>query len=52
MGLEHHIAAPASLSSSLSSTEAHFTATGMPTQRNNSDMFRFCRAAVYQTLKS
>ena len=33
-------------------TEAHFTATGMPSQRNSSDMFRFRRAAFYQSLKS
>jgi hypothetical protein len=33
-------------------TEAHLTATGMPSQRNNSDMFRFKRAAFYQSLKS
>ncbi len=33
-------------------TEAHFTATGMPSHRNNSDMLRFRRAAFYQSLKS
>ena len=33
-------------------TEAHFTATGMPPQRNHSDSFRFKRAAFYQSLKS
>ena len=33
-------------------TEAHFTATGMPSQRNQSDSFRFKRAAFYQSLKS
>jgi hypothetical protein len=33
-------------------TEAHLTAAGMPSQRNNSDMFRFRRAAFYQSLKS
>ena len=33
-------------------TEAHFTAAGMPSQRNHADMFRFCRAAFYQSLKS
>jgi hypothetical protein len=33
-------------------TEAHFTATGMPSQRNQSDSFRFKRAACYQSLKS
>jgi hypothetical protein len=33
-------------------TEAHFTATGMPSQRNNSDTFRLRRAAFYQSLKS
>jgi hypothetical protein len=33
-------------------TEAHFTATGMPSQRNQSDSFRFKRAAFYQPLKS
>jgi hypothetical protein len=32
--------------------EAHFTATGMPSQRNQSDSFRFKRAAFYQSLKS
>jgi hypothetical protein len=32
-------------------TEAHFTATGMPSQ-HNSDEFRFCRAAFYKSLKS
>ena len=32
-------------------TEAHFTATGMPSQ-HNSDMFRFLRAAFYQNLHS
>jgi hypothetical protein len=33
-------------------TEAHFTASGVPSQSNNSDMFRFRRAAFYQSLKS
>jgi hypothetical protein len=33
-------------------TEAHFTATGMSSQRNQSDSFRFKRAAFYQSLKS
>jgi hypothetical protein len=33
-------------------TEAHFTATGMPLQRNQSESFRFKRAAFYQGLKS
>jgi hypothetical protein len=33
-------------------TEAHFTANGLPSQCNNSDMFRYCRAAFYQGLKS
>ena len=33
-------------------TEAHFNATGMPTQRNNSDMFRFRRAVFNQALKN
>ena len=33
-------------------TEAHFTATGMPSQRNQSDSFRFKRSAFYQSLKS
>ena len=33
-------------------TEAHFTVTGMPSQRNQSDSFRFKRAAFYQSLKS
>jgi hypothetical protein len=36
----------------LRETEAHFTATGMPSQRNQSDSFRFKRAAFYQSLKS
>jgi hypothetical protein len=31
---------------------AHFTAAGMPSQRNQSDSFRFKRAAFYQSLKS
>jgi len=33
-------------------TEAHFTATGMPSRRNQSDSFRFKRAAFFQLLKS
>ena len=33
-------------------TEAHFTAAGLPLQRNQSDSFRFKRAAFYQSLKS
>ena len=33
-------------------TEAHFTAAEMPSQRNQSDSFRFKRAAFYQSLKS
>jgi hypothetical protein len=33
-------------------TEAHFTADGMPSQRNQSDSFRFKRSAFYQSLKS
>ena len=33
-------------------TEAHFTAAGMASQRNQSDSFRFKRAAFYQSLKS
>ena len=33
-------------------TEAHFTATGMSSQRNQSDSIRFKRAAFYQSLKS
>jgi hypothetical protein len=33
-------------------TEAHFTAAGMPSQRNQSDSFRFKYAAFYQSLKS
>jgi hypothetical protein len=33
-------------------TEAHFTATGIPSQCNQSDSFRFKRAAFYQSLKS
>jgi hypothetical protein len=33
-------------------TEAHITAAGMSLQRNQSDSFRFKRAAFYQSLKS
>ena len=33
-------------------TEAHLTAAGMSSQRNQSDSFRFKRAAFYQSLKS
>ena len=33
-------------------TEAHFTATGMFSQRNKSDSFRYERAAFYQSLES
>jgi hypothetical protein len=33
-------------------TEAHVTATGMPSQRINADMFRFRRTAFYQSLKN
>ena len=33
-------------------TEAHFTAAGMPSQRNQSESFRFKREAFYQGLKS
>jgi hypothetical protein len=33
-------------------TEAHFTATGMPSQQNSSESFRFKRAAFFQSLKS
>jgi hypothetical protein len=33
-------------------TDAHFTAAGMPSQRNQSDSFRFKRAAFYQSLMS
>ena len=33
-------------------TEAHFTASGVPSQSNNSDMFRFRRTAFCQSLKS
>ena len=33
-------------------TEANFIATGMPSQRNQSDSFHFKRAAFYQSLKS
>ena len=33
-------------------TEAHFTAAGISSQRNQSDSFRFKRAAFYQSLKS
>jgi len=32
--------------------EAHFNATGMLSQRNQSDLFRFKRAAFFQSLKS
>ena len=32
-------------------TETHFTATGLPLQRNQSESFRFKRAAFYQGLK-
>jgi hypothetical protein len=32
--------------------EAHLTAVGMPSQRNQSDSFRFKRSAFYQSLKS
>jgi len=31
-------------------TEAHFSAAGMPSQRNQSDSFRFKRAAIFQSL--
>jgi hypothetical protein len=33
-------------------TEAHFAAAGMPSQRNQSESFRFKRAAFYEGLKS
>jgi hypothetical protein len=33
-------------------TTAHFTADGMSSQRNQSDSFRFKRAAFYQSMKS
>jgi hypothetical protein len=33
-------------------TEAHFSAAGMSSQRNQSDSFRFKRAAFYQSPKS
>jgi hypothetical protein len=33
-------------------TEAHFTATGMPSQQNSSASFQFKRAAFFQSLKS
>jgi hypothetical protein len=33
-------------------TKAHFTAAGLPSQRNQSESFRFKRAAFYQGLKS
>ena len=33
-------------------TEAHFTAAGMSSQTNNSEAFRFKRAAFYNGLKS
>jgi hypothetical protein len=31
-------------------TEAHFTATGVPSQRNQSDSLRFKRVAFFQSL--
>jgi hypothetical protein len=33
-------------------TEAHFTAAGMSSQRNQSDLFRSKCAAFYQSMKS
>ena len=33
-------------------TEAHVTATGVPSQRNQSDSFRFKRVAFFQSLRS
>jgi hypothetical protein len=33
-------------------TEAHFTAIGVPPQHNQSDSFRFKRAAFFESLKS
>jgi hypothetical protein len=33
-------------------TTAHFNATGLPSQQNRSDAFRFKRAAFYMSLKS
>jgi hypothetical protein len=33
-------------------SEAHFTATGVPSHRNQSDSFRFMRAAFFRSLKS
>jgi hypothetical protein len=33
-------------------TEVHFTAAGMPSQHNQSESFRFKRAAFYRGLKS
>jgi hypothetical protein len=33
-------------------TDAHFTATGTPSQQNSSESFRFKRAAFFQSLKS
>jgi hypothetical protein len=33
-------------------TKAHFTAVGMSSQRNHLDLFRFKRAAFYQSQKS
>ena len=33
-------------------TEAHFAAAGIPSQRNQSDSFRFKRAAFYQSQKN
>jgi len=33
-------------------TETHFTATGVPSQRNQSDSFHFKHAAFFQLLKS
>jgi hypothetical protein len=32
-------------------TEAHFNATGIPSQRNQSDSFRYKRAVFFQSLK-
>jgi len=33
-------------------TEAHFTASGIPSQRNQSDSFWYKHASFYQSLKS
>jgi hypothetical protein len=48
---EAHFTA-AGMSSKEGSSSAHFTAAGMSSQRNQSESFRFKRAAFYQGLKS